>query len=312
MVQANQPDQTTSPLNTDPDITAGEQEWMRVAKYPDVKGAHEHALVILAMGLPCWIEIQPGSSDHHLLVGSASFERVRQELEQYDLENHNKPALRSTDAGSFSHRPGWIAYLSWVIVLLVVHRMQLTHPEMAELGASSSIGLIEHGQWWRPFTALFLHADFVHLIGNLLSGLFFATLVSSSIGPWRAWLLILGCGTIGNLATSALEWPDPYRAIGASTAVFAALGILSGLGLAWMLRFRKQLQWTRVIAPLLGGIVVLGMTGSASPDSNTDVLGHILGFAAGVIAGGLVGSLSGRFSYKVNSGTSKAESGART
>ena len=194
---------------------------------------------------------------------------------------------------------------------MLVHRLEPRYPDLVDACASSSIGLIDHGQLWRPFTALFFHADMEHLLGNLLSGLFFTTLVASSIGAWRGWLLILACGTVGNAATSILTYPEPYQSIGASTAVFAALGILSGLGLAWMLRFRKQVPWLRVSAPVIGGIIVLGMTGSGVPEGNTDVMGHVFGFVAGVIAGGLWGFLK-ELSYKASSGISKAESDART
>ena len=283
-----------------------------VGTYPHMDAAQEYALVVLAMGLPCWIEVHPGSTDHHLLVAPEAAQRVKDELAEYTRELRQASGHETIDHGAFAHSPGWGHYLLWLVVLMVVHRLQPRYPELVEYGASSSIGLIEHGQIWRPFTALFLHADMEHLLGNLLSGLFFSTLVASSIGAWRGWLLILGCGAVGNAITSALVWPDPFRSIGASTAVFAALGILSGLGLAWMFRFRKQVPWLRIIAPLIGGIVVLGMTGSGAPESNTDVLGHVFGFVAGVIAGGLVGSFGKNLSYKASSGTSKAESDART
>ena len=63
-----------------------------------------------------------------------------------------------------------------------------------------------------------------------------------------------------------------------------------------MLRFRKQVAWARLVAPLIGGIVVLGMTGSGLPESNTDVMGHVFGFAAGVIIGAIWGALSDKLS----------------
>ena len=127
-----------------------------------------------------------------------------------------------------------------------------------------------------------------HLIGNLLSGLFFGTLVARSVGPWRGWALILACGTIGNLLTSLLTWPESFVSIGASTAVFGALGILSGIGFVAMLRQRARLPWARIAAPVLAGIVLLGWLGGGSETGNTDVLGHVFGFASGLAAGILV------------------------
>ena len=280
-----------------------------VGTYPHMDAAQEYALVVLAMGLPCWIEVHPGSTDHHLLVAPEAAQRVKDELAEYTRELRQASGHESIDHGAFAHSPGWAVYFLWVVILLVIHRLQLRQPELVELGASSSIALVDGLEIWRPFTALFLHSDMDHLLGNLLSGLFFTTLVASSIGAWRGWALILLCGTVGNTATSIMMHPEHYESIGASTAVFVALGILSGLGAAWMLRFRSQVPWLRIIAPLIGGIVVLGMTGSGAPESNTDVLGHVFGFAAGVLAGAITGCL---VSYKASSGTSTAESDART
>ncbi|MEN9975239.1 MAG: hypothetical protein RLZZ282_1245, partial [Verrucomicrobiota bacterium] len=169
---------------------------------------------------------------------------------------------------------------------------QSEHPAFVAWGASSSTGFIGAHQWWRPFTALFLHADFGHLIGNLLSGLLFGTLVARSIGPLRAWGLILVCGTLGNALTSAITYPEPFVSIGASTAVFGALSILSGIGFASMLRVQMSLPWAKITAPLVAGIILLGWLGGGSHGGNTDVLGHLGGFAAGLIAGLLIGLLT--------------------
>lgn len=299
-------------MNPDAEQLQDEEDWVEIGCYPHEEDAHEHALVILAMGMPCWITTDPGRMGYQLLVSQKYESLARHELQQYEEERLQSHPDQANQPSPFTHSPGWTHYFLWAVTLVAVHRLQAHHPELVELGASSSTGLIDQHQWWRPFTALFLHSDLEHLLGNLLSGLFFTTLVASSIGATRAWLLILASGAMGNLATSLMVWPEPYRSIGASTAVFAALGILSGLGLAWMLRFRKQVPWLRMIAPLIGGIVVLGMTGSGLPESNTDVMGHVFGFAAGVISGAIWGSLTERLSYKASSGTSREESGAPT
>jgi membrane associated rhomboid family serine protease len=139
---------------------------------------------------------------------------------------------------------------------------------------------------------LFLHADAAHIISNLLSGMLFGTLVARSLGAWRGWALILACGTTGNAITSAVAWPEAFTSIGASTAVFGALGILSGLGFAAMLRHHFRLSWVKTAAPILAGIVLLGLFGGGSPQGNTDVLGHLFGFSSGLTAGILIGVFS--------------------
>jgi membrane associated rhomboid family serine protease len=176
-------------------------------------------------------------------------------------------------------------YIVWAAVLLLVFRQQSQVPSLADRYASSSIGLIADGEWWRPFTALFLHGDGGHIFGNLASGAVFGMLVSKSIGPWKGWALILLAGTVGNAITSAVTYPEPFRSLGASTAVFGALGILSGIGLVENFREELRMPWMRVLAPLLAGLVLLGWLGGAEPGAGVDVFGHVFGFSAGVLLG---------------------------
>jgi rhomboid protease GluP len=90
---------------------------------------------------------------------------------------------------------------------------------------------------------------------------------------------------LGNILTCLLTLPEPFVSIGASTAVFGALGILSGLGLSSMRRSGPHLPLARTTAPLIAGIVLLGWLGVGRPGDNTDVLGHVMGFCSGLAAG---------------------------
>ena len=137
-----------------------------------------------------------------------------------------------------------------------------------------------------------MHADAPHLVGNIVSGGIFGTLLARLIRPWRAWVLILACGTLGNIISSAVAWPESFLSIGASTAVFGALGILCGLAFASTLRSRLRLPWLRTAAPVIAGVVLLGWLGGGSEGGNTDVLGHVFGFSSGLAAGILCGALS--------------------
>lgn len=265
---------------------------MEVGKYPTLEQAQEHGLVILAMREPCWVAPPaepPGEFSLHAEPQAAP--AIAEELRAYEKEQETPPPAPATSQDVFRFAPGWGMYGLWLAALVLTYLWQLDHPSFVDRAASSSTALIDQGEWWRPFTGLFLHADPGHLLGNLASGLFFGTLVARSIGPLRAWILILGCGTLGNALTSALTYPEPFASIGASTAVFGALGILTGLGFAAMLRIRLRLPWARITAPLFAGIILLGWLGGGSHGGNTDVLGHVFGFTSGLIAGLLIGLL---------------------
>ncbi len=276
---------------TDQDNAEDAENLAEVGKYPTLEQAHEHGLVILAMREPCLIAETETPGLYSLQAEPAAAPQIASELHAYESEKAiPRPALPERELFRFA--AGWEVYGIWMLALIGCFLWQQGHPSFADRAASSSIGLIGHGEWWRPFTALFLHADVPHLIGNLLSGLFFGTLVARSIGPWRGWALILGCGALGNALTSALTWPEEFTSIGASTAVFGALGILSGLGFSAMLRARLHLPWARIAAPVLAGVILLGLLGGGSESGNTDVLGHVFGFGTGLTAGIVIHTLS--------------------
>ena len=265
---------------------ADEEEWVDVARFPSLDEAQENALVALAMGEAIRVDHGDVPGEFELRAEPAAAPRVSDELREYAAEAEEMPPPPPLVSTSWSHHPaGALHYLVWAAVLLFVFRSQGQQPSLAERGASSSIGLIAHGEWWRPFTALFLHGDGGHILGNLASGAVFGMLVSKSIGPWKGWALILLAGTLGNAITSAVTFPESFRSLGASTSVFGALGILSGIGIVENFREELRMPWMRVLAPLLAGLVLLGWLGGAAPGAGVDVLGHVFGFSAGVLLG---------------------------
>ncbi len=274
--------------------TETEEDWVQVGHYPNLEQAYDHGLVILAMGESCQVTAAatPGEFDLHAEALSAA--RISEELDAYGQEMA-LPGERPAVTGEWPrHSPGWGFCATWMITLIAVFYWQGEDSALVGRAASSSVGLIGRGEWWRPFTALFLHADLGHLVGNLASGMVFATLVAKMVGPLLGWVLILGCGTLGTTITSRLTYPEPFVSLGASTAVFAALGILSGLGIAETLRDRARLPWLKISAPFLAGLVLLGWLGGGGHGSNTDVLGHVFGFSSGLVAGVASGALEGK------------------
>jgi membrane associated rhomboid family serine protease len=115
------------------------------------------------------------------------------------------------------------------------------------------------------------------LLGNLLFGVVAGLAAGRLLGPGVAWASILGAGALANY-TEILIAPAAHRAVGASTAVFAALGLLAGL--AWRqrlsLRERRWYAW----APLIAGVCLLTLLGAGN--GRVDVLGHALGFLFGL------------------------------
>lgn len=275
--------------DTDENASTNWEELVEVGKYPTLDQAHEHGLVILAMREPCWVAEKEPSGGYSLHAVPDAAPVITRELSAYDSEQ-SKPAPTADQAREiFRHPAGFEVFGVWMICLIGMFILQGADPTLVDRASSSSRGLIGNHEWWRPFTALFLHGDVPHLAGNILSGLFFGTLVAKSIGPWRGWALILACGTIGNIVTSLITWPEDFVSIGASTAVFGALGLLSGIGFASLLGQKLRLPWAKTAAPVIAGVILLGWLGGGQAGGNTDVLGHVFGFGTGVTAGFAVG-----------------------
>ena len=284
-------------MNETDEITMDDADWVQVGHYPNLEQAYDHGLVILAMGEACRVAAAetPGEFDLHAEARPAL--RISAELHAYS-QDEALPVERKAAPGEWTrHSPGYALCACWIFALVAVFQWQGQNPSLVRRAASSSIGLVANGEWWRPFTALFLHADLTHLAGNLVSGSIFGVLVARSLGPLRGWALILGCGALGNAVTSGLIYPETFLSIGASTAVFAALGILTGLGAVESLREPTRRPWLRITAPLIAGFILLGWLGGAT-EGNTDVMGHVFGFACGLAAGCAAGALEGKPSRK--------------
>jgi membrane associated rhomboid family serine protease len=149
---------------------------------------------------------------------------------------------------------------------------------------------VQGGQWWRAWTALTLHLDGAHLVANLAAGIWFGYLAAQQLGSGLTWFLIVNGAAAANLL-EALLGPGEHRSVGASTAVFTALGLLSAY--SWRLRAATVRQWAQRLAPLVAGIVLLGWfgVGDAEADATaapTDVVAHVLGFTVGIVLGALM------------------------
>lgn len=117
---------------------------------------------------------------------------------------------------------------------------------------------LRDGTLGRLATALFLHADWAHLLGNLLFLLIFGLPAERAMGPWRLVGLFLLGGVAANLAAViAIGTPDRL-VIGASGAVSALIGaylaLFPGAKLGVVVPLGLYLQFVRAPAALLIGV----------------------------------------------------------
>jgi membrane associated rhomboid family serine protease len=138
-------------------------------------------------------------------------------------------------------------------------------------------GAVASGEWWRTVTALTLHADLAHVVANSAFGAVFGLFVGRYLGSGFGWLLVVLAAALGNALNAWLQ-PDPFRSIGASTATFAALGLVAAF--VWRRGHYRGSSLRRSFAPIFAGIAMLAFTGVGS--ERTDIFAHFFGFGCGV------------------------------
>lgn len=233
----------------------------------------DRALVLMAARIPHQM-IDDGSSAALLVPAEHSADAVEQ-LQLYDEENPpvvTRPQKRVTYQNAV---PGVFGYFLVVCVIAGLAGYSFFGYDWFAAGRVDG-NLIRNGEWWRPITALTLHSGARHLLGNLVFGIFFGIFAGRLLGSGVAWLAIVVAGAMGN-ATNMLLLESTHRSIGASTAVFAALGLLAGF--VWRGQLMAQDRWSYRYGPVVGGLALLMFTGTGGPD--TDIGAHLLGFVCG-------------------------------
>ncbi len=129
---------------------------------------------------------------------------------------------------------------------------------------------VAHGQWYRMFTAMFLHASFFHLAVNMYSLYFVGTIMEQVIGRWRFLLLYLASGLAGSAGALVLSPLTPT--VGASGAIF---GVLGGL---FILERRRHIATGGQVA----GLIVLNLVITFAFAGSISVGGHVGGLIGGM------------------------------
>jgi membrane associated rhomboid family serine protease len=264
-------------------------DWAVVHTSRKQQPCSERALVLLSVGIPYQI-VAVNSARFTLVVPASVAEKAKFEIWEYEQENQITQSSRQPIAPNYEKSiSGVIGYL--IVVVLVAWLSEISAFGQDWLAAGRIDGiLLRDGEWWRVITALTLHGGLKHILGNMVFGAFFGILAGGLIGPGFAWLAILITAAIAN-TLNAFLLDEGHRAIGASTAVFAALGLLSGF--VWRSKLMAQEKWAWRLGPVVGGIALLAYTGTGGP--NTDVGAHLAGFVCG-FGGGMVVTRLSKFS----------------
>ncbi len=240
----------------------------------------DRALVLAAARIPHQT-IHDASSAVLLVPAEYSAQAVEQ-LQLYEDEN---PPLRPVEQKRVPNQdplPGVIGYFLVVCAVAGLAGYSFFGHDWFDAGRVDG-ALIRNGEWWRTLTALTLHSGARHLVGNLVFGIFFGVFAGRLLGSGVAWLAIVVAAAMGN-ATNTLLLESTHRSIGASTAVFAALGLVAGF--VWRGQLMAQDRWSYRYGPIVGGLALLMFTGTGGPE--TDIGAHLMGFVCGFATGMLL------------------------
>jgi len=239
--------------------------------------ADEWAVVLAAGSIPHRLRLR--LDGWALIVAAHDVELAREALDAYDRENVPDTA----DAGADVVTPvRGAASVGVAVCLLLIGFFAVTGTHASrsvwfERGDASAERIVA-GEWWRTVTALTLHADAPHVVGNAAASVVLVGAVSHELGPGVGLWLLLLAGAGGN-ALTAVVYGTHHNSVGASTAMFGAIGILAATRVMSGGRRPAARKLWMVVAASLALLALLGI----SP--NADLLAHLFG----LLLGGAIG-----------------------
>lgn len=152
---------------------------------------------------------------------------------------------------------------------------------LVDMGALYGPLTVLKGEWWRLFTAMFLHGGITHLLMNMVS-LYLIGRGAEMYFDTKSYLSIyLFSGLIGGLVS--LYMHPVSVGIGASGAIFGVFGALAGFFLAHREKIGAHTKaFMKEFSIIIGINMLIGFSIEAV-DVSAHIGGLIIGFAGGFI-----------------------------
>ncbi len=242
--------------------------------------AMDWSLVLVSQGIETTIDPGEDGAGWGLVVSGQDYAHALRTLRQYRLENRGWPWQQAV------FRPGLLfdwGSLAWALLVCLFYSLgDQTDLHSAGLMDGTAVA---HGQWWRLFTAMWLHADLAHLATNTTIGVVLLGLAMGRYGTGVGLLAAYVAGAGGNLVAGLLSL-QPHRSLGASGMVMGCLGLVAVQSLSL---WRKTPRAARYILSGICGGVMLFVLLALTP--GTDVMAHLAGFGSGLALGALLSLL---------------------
>ena len=235
--------------------------------------AGDWALVLAAAGIDYRLVEREGA--FALLVAEGDAPAAVAAVDAYDAEGAPRPVPPAPDTG-----PSSLGLLIGIALAATFLFTGAVGPgsRWFQAGAADAAAILR-GQVWRAVTALTLHADLLHLVGNVIAAAIFGSAVGRWLGGGAGLFVIAACAVTANLLTAAAHRTE-FVSIGASTATFAALGLIAGLQVVRRLRGESRRLYAWV--PLGAGLGLYAMLGVGA---GADTYAHLFGLGMGAAVG---------------------------
>ena len=153
---------------------------------------------------------------------------------------------------------------------------------MIEKGAMVTEIVLKNGEYYRLFTAIFLHADVSHLMNNMLMLFIAGAVVENYTGHAFYFFLYMLSGLFGNMISMAYEIQNDLRwvSVGASGAIMGLVGFI----VIWIIKNRKNFVRSRNVIMRLFFLALLILYASFF-QSGANTAAHLGGFLTGIVLG---------------------------
>jgi len=187
--------------------------------------------------------------------------------------------------------------LNVAVFCIELWRGALTNPAtLHRLGALDFFAVISRGEFWRLFTALFLHYNLLHLAFNLFALYVLGPPLEKTIGAVRfaACYLIAGIGSTGGVVLlTLLKMVRPAELVGASGCIMGIVGAWAG----FLLRHRHIWQAKQRLLNIVLIIAIQIVFDISTPQVSTSA--HLCGLVTGFVIGLAVAPKRTSFSQPV-------------
>lgn len=241
----------------------------------------EWALALLSQGIES--ELLRSPQGWILLLNPALLPKARDVIRLYQKENRHWHRYFQPTPDITGFHP---AALLWTLLVAALYAITSFAPQsITDAGLCSTTGL-QAGEYQRLFTAISLHANLAHLLGNLIFGTLLLGYAMARFGGGWTLLSTFLSGAGANILSAWIHGPD-HRGLGASGMVMAALGLLA-ISLPSPTS-SPHLTWQRwLLRGILSSSLLFVLIGL---DPSTDVIAHSGGFVGGILSGLLLRSL---------------------